>query len=373
MADDPERSSENRPAAVRPGGSAAFLGVVLLGFLVWFWPVPAGVDVRAWHLLAIFVATVIGIMLRPLPIGAVAIIGVTATVLTGTLDISEALSGFGNRVVWLIVVAFLVARAFTKTGLGARVAYSFMAYMGRSSLGLAYSLVATDLVLAPTIPSNSARAGGVLFPILFSLSKAYGSDPDDGTARKIGAFLTFTVFQGNLITSAMFLTGQIANPLIAELAGDLGVEITWGSWALAALVPGVASLVVIPLFIYLIYPPETKRTPDAVEIARRELTRMGPVKTDEWVLLAVFITLLTLWISGERLDLHATSTGLAGVACCCNLSSERRMSRGDSTKGGPEGRPKWNPATANRFSVIGLGTRFLRRTPIGQVQILPAG
>ena len=144
-------------------------GTVLVGIVLWLTPPPEGVDIRAWHLLAIFVATIVGLVTRPFPMGAVAIFGIVATSLTGTLTIEQSVSGFGQRVMWLIVIAFFISRGFIKTGLGERVAYLFMAAVGHTSLGLAYSLVAADVVLAPAMPSNTARAGGVIFPIVRSM------------------------------------------------------------------------------------------------------------------------------------------------------------------------------------------------------------
>ncbi len=287
---------------------------VLVGIVLWFIPEPEGVDPRAWHLLAIFVATIVGIITKPLPMGAVAVLGITVTALTGTLTIGQSLSGFGNSVIWLIVIAFFISRGFIKTGLGARIAYLFMAVVGKTSLGLAYSMVATDLVLAPAIPSNTARSGGILFPILKSIAQSYGSEPDDGTARKIGAFLIQTSFQGTVITSAMFLTAMAANPLAAQIARDLGVEISWGGWALAALVPGLVSLGMMPWILYKIYPPEIKETPAATQIARDELARMGKLKPSEWFMLGTFLLLLILWILGGELGLHSTTAAFVGLA-----------------------------------------------------------
>jgi len=286
----------------------------MVAIIIWLIPAPEGVDLKAWHLLAIFVATIAGLIAKPLPMGAVAMLGITATTLTGTLSITEALSGFGNRVIWLIVIAFFISRGFIKTGLGARIAYLFMAAVGKKSLGLAYSMVATDLVLAPAIPSNTARAGGVIFPVIRSVARAYGSEPDDGTARRIGAFLVKTSFQATIITSAMFLTAMAANPLAVELAGDLGVEITWGRWALAALVPGLVSLTVVPWLIYRLYPPEIKETPAAGQMARDKLAVMGKLKPGEWTMLGTFILLLILWIFGGQLGIHPATAALAGLS-----------------------------------------------------------
>lgn len=287
---------------------------VLVGVAIWFAPVPEGVDPKAWQLLAIFVATIVGIISKPLPMGAVAMAGMMATAVTGTLTIGQSLSGFSNTVIWLIVLAFFVARGFIKTGLGARIAYLFVALLGKKTLGLSYGLIASDLVLAPAIPSNTARAGGVVYPILRSLAKAYGSEPDDGTARKIGAYLTKVAFQGTVITSAMFLTAMAANPLAASLAGEQGVTITWTGWAVAALVPGLVSLIVIPFLIYRMYPPEIKETPAAAQMAREELKKMGPMSVNEWLMLGVFILLLVLWIFAPQLgDLSATTAALIGL------------------------------------------------------------
>ncbi|MXY24383.1 MAG: anion permease [Acidobacteria bacterium] len=288
--------------------------VALVGALLWLIPVPEGVQPRAWQLLAIFVATMVGIVMRPMPMGALAFVSVSFAVLSGTLTIGEATAGFGNTVVWLVVAAFFIATAFVKTGLGTRIAYHFMRLLGKRSLGLAYGFVATDLFLAPAIPSNTARAGAVIFPIVKSLCVSLGSDAALGTQRRIAGFLTFTAYQGVVITSAMFLTAMAANPLAAELAAQQGVEISWALWAMAGFVPGVLSLLVVPLLIYRLYPPEITRTPEAPELARERLREMGAMSRDEWVLLAVFFLLLTLWIFGGVLGVNATATALAGVA-----------------------------------------------------------
>ena len=275
---------------------------------LWFLPAPDGVEAAGMHLLAIFVATIVGIILKPLPMGAVAMVGIC-----GTLGITESLSGFGNRVIWLIVLAFFISRGFIKTGLGARIAYHFMARLGRKSLGLGYGLVATDLVLAPAIPSNTARAGGVVFPILRSVAEAYGSRPDDGTAGRMGAFLTVVAFQGTVITGAMFLTGMAANPLAVELAGAQGVEVSWVGWALAALLPGVVSLALVPWVVFRLFPPEIRETPKAAAMARARLDELGPMSRSEFIMLSAFVLLLTLWILSGPLGIHTTTTALLGL------------------------------------------------------------
>lgn len=269
---------------------------------------------KGLHLFAIFVATIFGIIVKALPMGAVAMVGIAATALTGTLSIGDSMSGFSDVVIWLIVLAFFISRGFIKTGLGARIAYTFMALLGKRTLGLSYGLAATDLVLAPAIPSNTARGGGIVMPVMASLARAYGSQPGDDSAKKMGSFLTLTAYQVNCITSAMFLTAMAANPLAQKLAGDMKVNLTWGGWAIAAIVPGLVALLVVPWLLYKLMAPEIKETPAAVDMAREKLAGLGPVKRQEWMMLGVFFMLLVLWIFAKQLgDLNATTSALAGL------------------------------------------------------------
>lgn len=269
---------------------------------------------KGLHLFAIFVTTIVGIILKALPMGAVAMIGIAVTALSGTLSIADSISGFSDVVIWLIVLAFFISRGFIKTGLGARIAYTFMALLGKRTLGLSYGLAATDLVLAPAIPSNTARGGGIVMPIMASLARAYGSLPGEASSRKMGSFLTLTAYQVNCVTSAMFLTAMAANPLAQKLAGDLKVTITWGGWAVAALVPGLVALLLVPFLIYRLHRPDITETPEAVEMAKDHLRDLGPIKRQEWMMLGVFVMLLVLWIFAKQLgDINPTTSALAGL------------------------------------------------------------
>jgi DASS family divalent anion:Na+ symporter len=205
--------------------------------------------------------------------GVSVLLAMTILVLTNTLPGTKVLSGFSNATVWLIFTAFLFARAITATGFGLRIAYLFVRRFGHSALTLGYSVAASDLALAPFIPSDTARGGGVIYPIARSLAQVFGSEPGP-TAGRIGAFLMLIGFHSTYTTSAMFLTGMAANPLIAEMASKIAhVELTWGQWALAAAVPGLLSLTLIPYLIYRLHPPEIRDTQAAQRHALEELHR----------------------------------------------------------------------------------------------------
>ena len=287
----------------------------LVGVLIWFSPTPIGIEERAWHLLAIFIATIIGFITKPLPMGAVTLIALFCLVMTKTLTLTEGLSGFSHPTSWLTFSSFLIAKGFIKTGLAKRLAYLFIRVLGRNTLMLSYGLLATDLILAPGMPSGNARAGGVIFPLVKSLAQIYKSEPHSSSARRIGSFLMLTSFQGTQITTALFVTAMVANPLMANIAGELvGFEFTWITWALAALIPGVISLLVMPLIIYFCYPPKIKYTPEAPALATFELDRMGKISGPEWLMAGTFCLLLLLWIFGDYLgNIQSATTALLGV------------------------------------------------------------
>ncbi|CAI5534881.1 unnamed protein product [Closterium sp. Naga37s-1] len=194
--------------------------------------VPEGLTDQAWQLLAVFLTTITGLILGPLPVGAWAFVCLSFAIFTGTLSFSDAISAMTNEVIWLIVISFFFARGFVTTGLGDRIATLFVKWFGSSTLGLSYGLAASEALLAPAMPSTTARAGGVFLPIIDSLSKRYDSRPNDPSSKKLGAFLIMTQLQTSAHSSAMFLTGAGQNLLCLKLAQEMGVAIpnAFGTW-----------------------------------------------------------------------------------------------------------------------------------------------
>ncbi len=289
---------------------APLLFSLLVACLLWQGPKPDALSIEAWHLFSIFAAALTAIILKALPMGAIALSALTFLSLSHTLTFQEAFGGCTNEIAWLIVSAFFIARGFIITGLSARLSYFVMKLLGKSSLGLGYGLVLTDLLLAPLIPSSTARSGGILLPMIQSLTAFFKESSAD---PRMGAFLTLTAFQGSVITSALFLTSMAGNPLIAELAKAQGVALSWGGWLLASSVPGFLSLLIVPWLVYRISPPATIKTPHAQALAVRKLAEMGPMQPAEWIMASVFFLLIGLWIAGPFIGLKATVAALAGV------------------------------------------------------------
>jgi DASS family divalent anion:Na+ symporter len=208
----------------------------------------------------------------------------------------------------------MFAKGFIKTGLGRRIAYVIMSQIATSSLKLGYSLAITDFIVSPATPSNTARGGGILYPIVRSLCTAFQSEPDDGTRKRIGNYLMLSTFECDCITSSLFLTSVAPNLLVAKLAKDVtGLDITWGTYALATILPGIIALIITPYLVYKLATPELTQTPEAPQLAKDELQKMGPMSSAETTVLIAFLAALAMWATTSFTGLNATMIALVCI------------------------------------------------------------
>jgi DASS family divalent anion:Na+ symporter len=286
--------------------------VLIPGAMLYIAPLTAFTPLQR-HLLAVFTATIIALVAQPVPMGVSVLIAMTLLALTRTLSPAAVLAGFSNVVVWLIFTAFLFARAVTATGFGMRVAYVFVRQFGRSPLTLGYSIAAAGVALSPFVPSDTARGGGIIYPITRSLAQAFDSEPGP-TARRLGSFLILAAFHANYTASAMFLTSMASNPLIAEFAHKIGhVELTWARWALASSVPGFLALLIVPFVIYRLHRPEIRDTAAARGLAATRLREMGPMSGRELRLAIILMAVMAGWVTSPWHGVSNTFVALTGV------------------------------------------------------------
>lgn len=275
---------------------------------------PAAISVPAWHLFAIFIATIIACVTKPLPMMATTLIAITIATVTGIFKMKEVAAGFGNPTAWMVAMCMFMAAGFIKSGLGKRIAYFFVKTFGKRTLGLAYALSLVETVLAIGIPSNNARVNGIMYPIIDNLSKEMGSDPKKGTQREMGSYLVFNEYEVNIVTSTMFLTGLAGNIVALGIAKTQNVNISWMQWFLAAIVPGIISLILVPFILYKIYPPKIKETPNAHAWADKKLKSLGKMTAAEEIMLVVFVLAVALWLVGPKIGIDATEVSFIAVA-----------------------------------------------------------
>ncbi len=279
---------------------------------IWVSQPPGDVTPTAWRLFAIFAGAIVSAVSGALPILTASVLAIAGAVLLGLLPPAAAYSGFANGTILLIVVAFLVADAVVKSGLSTRAGHWVVSRFGRSTLGLSYSIFLLDALIAPALPSNTARSG-VLYPLALSLADAVGATPDRADRRKVGAFLMYSGLVSLCVSSALWLTAMAANPLGTEIARGAGVDIGFGRWLLAASVPTLCAMALLPLLLYWLIAPEVRATPDAPAAARKALAALGPLAQREWVVLVVFVGMVMLWASAATVGLDSTAIAFLGL------------------------------------------------------------
>ena len=292
--------------------AAAPLALWLVLYLL---PVPAGLAPNAWHYFAVFAAVILGLILEPIPAAAIGLVGVTLAGVGRLVEsspaasITWALSGFQDRTVWLIFGAFVFSIGYGKTGLGRRIALWLVRLLGGRTLGLGYAIALADLVLAPGTPSNTGRSAGILFPVIRGIPDLYGSEPGP-TARRIGAYIMWTAFATTAVTSSLFLTALAPNAAALALVKQAtGLEIGWTEWLLGAWPIGLPLVALVPLLVYLLYPPEIQSSREVPAWAAQELRRMGPIARQECVMAAVVALAVFLWIVGSNRDIALPLVG----------------------------------------------------------------
>lgn len=300
-----------------------FLIIVVTGLIISLLPVPAGLTHDAWVFFALFICVMIGLVTEPMPAAYIALLGVVVACILKigpstdpTSEVSSAeviawgLSGFSNTTVWLIVIAFNFALGYEKTGLGKRISLFLVSKLGKSTLGLGYAIALADLVLAPFIPSNTARSGGTIFPIVKNIPFLYGSSPEK-EPRKIGAYISWVALASTCVTSSMFYTALATNVLAKSLVQEAGIiSPTWTEWFYYFLPVGIILIVSVPLITYFVYPPNLKTSKSIPEWAGNELNKMGRISRSEGFMTIFAALAILLWIFGKYLNIHATVAAL---------------------------------------------------------------
>ena len=304
---------------------------VMVGVIVYALPYlltgsasPDGLSSNAWLYLSIFIALTVGLILEPIPPALIGVIAIVVSVLfkvgpvgSGTDKVITAgaamnwgLSGFSNAVVWLIFAAFTIGIGFSKTGLGRRIALLLVSKLGKSTLGLGYAIAIVDGILAPFIPSNAARSGGTVYPIVSSIAPMFDSLPDKNP-RRIGSYLIWVGLASSCVTSSIFLTGQAPNPLALSVISKNGVAVTdWLGWFMAFLPVGVILFVITPLLAYIVYPPELKGSKEIAIWAATEYKNLGPISRPQICMLLIALMGLVLWVGSGFFKVNATTTAL---------------------------------------------------------------
>ena len=297
------------------------LSIIAIGILVFFIlssmlsiNVEHSLSYKAITYVVIFFMVITALVIEVLPpslIGLIGVVTIASINIVGTPKeaVSWALSGFSNSVIWLIFTAFMLAKGYAKSGLGRRVALLLIKYLGKRTLTLGYAVAAIEFILAPFIPSNTARSAGTICPIIKNIPILYDCTPTRDR-RKIGSYLMWVGIASTCVTSTLFLTGLAPNLLAVSIVEkSIGLKINWMSWFKLTAIPFTALLMLVPLLTYIIYPPTVKKSNHIIDWVNDEISKLKSIKRSEVLMMIFSILALCLWLFAGKY-LHSTMVAM---------------------------------------------------------------
>ena len=286
---------------------------LFLGIILWMIKPPSGLDQKAYLMFIIFSSTILSILIKAIPMSTSVLIGLLLSVITNLMSLKDALIGFGDSTTWLVVIAFLIAGVIIETGLGRRIALICINLLGKTVTGLGYAICASELILGPLVPSNTARGGGIIAPIVDSISRSLGSEPQKDP-EIAGEYLHLVGAHANLITAAMFLTGMAANPIISRAALEVyGIEFGWSTWALGGIIPGLIGLTGLPIFLKYFSRPTIGSIENVREDIQLRIKELGQWAFREIAMVVTLILMLSLWATKSFHGMGTTTVALFGL------------------------------------------------------------
>lgn len=277
--------------------------------------IPTSIDESGWQILVLFTTTVVVLISGLFSMGLCVLMSLSAASILGIIDSKTLFAGYSASVIWLVVLAFFIARAIINTGLGKRIAYLLIARFGGSINGLAYSMIFAECAIAPLIPSATARSSGIFLPIGRELIDKY-MEGHPTSSKSVGGFMTMLMYHTNIITSTMFLTAMAGNPFVVDIAKEHGIDITWNLWAKFAVIPGMISLILLPHILSKVFKLKRIDSQTGYKIknmAQNSLEKMGKMQAKEIAVVFILFCLILSWIFESIIGVSTTVTAMIGV------------------------------------------------------------
>ena len=274
--------------------------------------------IRACYaMLAIFCASIILWITEAVQSYLTSLMVILGVIICGVTTQKDAFAQLGHPVMWLNILSFVLASMLVKTRVAKRFALWFVLKFGKSAAGIFFSFLIINVVLSLFISATTVKAT-ILLPIFMVVAAIFGAS--QGHRNNFGRNLVLqNLFQINIGASA-FMTGSGANLLAVSLLTGAysSVSIIYSDWLVAAF-PLAMVLLLIGWFVgvKIIFPlkPEEKKPQieGGMDRLRQELQSMGKMTVEEFKAIAIFVGVLTMWVTESWHGVSAEVVVLIGA------------------------------------------------------------
>lgn len=226
--------------------------------------------------------------------------------LIGVAPFDEAVQGFSNGIIFLMLGGFIIAEAIRKSGLAQRLTYWMLAKVGTTpDRGLFVGVFSTGLLSAWM---ENVVAYAMLLPIIKEIIPMMGSkNPENGKSN----------FAKSMVLGASYgsLAGGFATPIgtAPNLMAFAYLNIPFANWMAFGFPLAIVLLIVIWKVLGLIFPSEVKGISGGKSFMQGKLTEMGPITKNEKIAAIILLFTISLWVTSTLTGLNSYAIALMGA------------------------------------------------------------
>ncbi len=276
--------------------------VVILAILLS--PTPDGLTRQGQSALAILAMCFILWTTAAIPLSVTSLVAIALLPLLGVMREGEAFSLFGNRAVFFILGAFILAGGMMASGLSTRIALLFLRRFDRSPKSLLSGIVLSCAFMALWMPEHAVAA--FMFPIVLEIARALDLRPRESN---YGKALFLSMAWGCVVGGVATLLGGARNALaIGILAEKYGQSISFTEWVVAVFPVTAILVVVVHVVVFRFFKPEIDDVKPARDVLETKVGQLGAMSSTEKRVLAVMLVTVVFWV------VFSGSLGLATIA-----------------------------------------------------------
>jgi sodium-dependent dicarboxylate transporter 2/3/5 len=224
----------------------------------------------------------------------------------GVESFNNAVIGFANPIIFLMIGGFIIAEAIRKSGLATRLTYVMLNRFGTSPDKSLFVAVFSTGVLSAWIENVVAFA--MLLPIIREIVPLMGvKDPENGKSNFAKAMVLGASF-GSLAGGFGTEIGTAPNLMAAAYTG-----IPFVNWMVFGFPLAIIMMFIIWKMLGRVFKPEVSGIVGGMDTITSKIESLGPMSKTEKVTLVILLFTIGLWITTGLTGLDSYSIALIGA------------------------------------------------------------
>jgi sodium-dependent dicarboxylate transporter 2/3/5 len=224
----------------------------------------------------------------------------------GVATFNDAVIGFANPIIFLMIGGFIIAEAIRKSGLATRLTYAMLKKFGTTPDRSIFVSVFSTGLLSAWIENVVAFA--MLLPIIKSIIPLMGvNDPEKGKSNFAKAMVLGGSY-GSLAGGFATEIGTAPNLMAAAYTG-----IPFANWMVFGVPIAIIMMFVIWKVLGRIYKPEVNGIVGGMKTITSKMESLGSMSKTEKLTLAILLFTIGLWVTTSITGLNSYSVALIGA------------------------------------------------------------